>query len=128
MTCDNVDAIEDHRKKILAIFVPHRSLLYLKIDGSWRQGVIHAYRTGKLTRRHVQHLQNIQDSRNSLNCGCLKDPLERCTMPLEPPASTKEEKLEIREDIDKLINEKLSCLLSNLTAQAAQRSLATPFL
>jgi hypothetical protein len=73
-------AMEEYARKVSAVFIPFRSLDDLKNSGgqflpNFQQSV----RNGVIGTVKRSILQNIQDCRNSLDAGRMKDPLERET-------------------------------------------------
>ena len=81
-------SMNEYARQVLTLFCPFRRMDEWKegADGNTRiaqRSHIEALQAmnseGKLTARHQRLLSNIQDCRNSLNCGRVKDPLERCT-------------------------------------------------
>ena len=129
---DQLHLVEKHCEIVLSLFVPYRKLDDLKVNGSWLEGLRVAHHSERLLIEHVKLLQNMQDSRNSLNTGRLEDTLERQTKPLDPPPNSREEREEIRKDVEDHIENKLSQVLSSLdgvldTPGKDQRSMATEF-
>jgi hypothetical protein len=71
--------MEEYSKKNCLAFVPFRKLDELQIHDSYHLKLKQYFGEGRFDKRHMEILQNIQDCRNSLNAGCPKDLLERCT-------------------------------------------------
>ena len=118
VTDHNRADIEDYCKKILVLFLPFRELEDLTLNGSYLEKLKIAMDEKQITDEHQTILKNIQDCRNSLNAGRMKDDLEHLTKPLEPPPSWKKPKgsPEQNEEMQKRIAE----LLLELTESAPQ--------
>jgi hypothetical protein len=72
--------MESYAKKVCFVFVPFRNLnVELKINGSFHKKLQAVCREGRLKDKHIRILQNMQDVRNSLNAGRVRDPLEKTT-------------------------------------------------
>jgi len=91
-------AMEEYARKVSAIFIPFRSLNDLKNgDGKFLPGLQTAFQNGAIGTAKQSILQNIQDCRNSLDAGRMKDPLERLTT---NPPKTNAGNRQVTEDED----------------------------
>ena len=100
--------MELYAKKASVLFVPFRNIDELKPGGQFLPNFKEAVISNVITDNHCRILQNIQDSRNSLNAGQTKDALERETE--EPSRSGAMHIDDGTENMDELFEEMMSDL------------------
>jgi hypothetical protein len=92
-------AMEEYARQVSAVFIPFRSLDDLKnSSGQFLPNLQQAVQNGVIGIVKQSILQNIQDCRNSLDAGRMKDPLERQTM--TPPKSNASDQQNPMENLD----------------------------
>ena len=109
---DNDTDVQDHCKIILLLFCNYRNEKELLTHDTYQHSLMYKIEAGETNPDIDKILQNIQDCRNSLNSGRLRDPLENCTNPLPPPENIKTKKKNGVEHsiIDKHIDDNLTDL------------------
>jgi hypothetical protein len=91
-------AMEQHARKVLTMFIPFWSLNDLKNgEGEFLPTLQIAFCNGVIEASKQKISQNVQDCRNSLDAGQMKDPLERLTT--SPPKSNEGNKQVNQEDV-----------------------------
>jgi hypothetical protein len=114
---ERLELAEECAKKMLILFMPFRSEKELLHNESYLKRLRLTIQRRELTGDYETSMQNMQDCRNSLNCGKMEDLLERNTKSLEEPGTKENKKKKKRQNdvnVRNHLDEKLSELIADI--------------